>query len=38
VEQLRRKARERVRTEYSWEAITDRYEELFRWLVKGSLP
>lgn len=36
VEALRGKARERVRTEYSWDVITGRYEELFGRLVKGS--
>ena len=33
VEDLRVKARDRARTEYSWEVITGRYEELFSGLI-----
>lgn len=36
-EALRRAARERARTTYSWDAITDRYEQLFRQLTVGRL-
>jgi glycosyltransferase involved in cell wall biosynthesis len=37
LENLRVAARERVRTEYSWEAVTDRYERLFEGLTGGRL-
>ena len=32
---LRRQARERARSEYSWEAVVERYEALFRALTAG---
>jgi len=35
VEKYRAAAQEHVRTEYSWDNITDRYEELFRKISKG---
>jgi len=31
-EQLQRKAQQRVAEKYSWEAVTDRYEELLKHL------
>jgi glycosyltransferase involved in cell wall biosynthesis len=34
VEQLRLRAEERARTRYSWESVTDAYEELFRRLSR----
>jgi glycosyltransferase involved in cell wall biosynthesis len=30
VKEFRKKAQERIRAEYSWDSITDRYEELFK--------
>jgi len=36
VEQFRHRARERAMANYSWDAVTDEYEELFRRLADGS--
>jgi glycosyltransferase involved in cell wall biosynthesis len=36
VESLRQKARERARTHYSWDAVTDEYEKLFESLSKSK--
>lgn len=33
VRQYRRKAQDRIRYEYSWESITDKYEELFKRII-----
>ncbi len=35
VEEYRRKARKRAETNFSWEAVTDSYEQLFKALLKG---
>jgi glycosyltransferase involved in cell wall biosynthesis len=35
VQKFRAKAQERIRTEYSWDKITDQYEELFKRLAKS---
>jgi glycosyltransferase involved in cell wall biosynthesis len=35
-ESLRTLARERVRTRYSWDAVTDAYEKLLRRLAMGA--
>jgi len=37
-EDLRRRAPERIRTVYSWDRITDQYEELFYQLAAGENP
>jgi len=36
VEQFRHRARERAMANYSWDAVTDEYEKLFRRLADGS--
>ena len=37
VERLRRCARERAETSYSWDSITDEYESYFASLLNGKL-
>jgi glycosyltransferase involved in cell wall biosynthesis len=37
VDRLRRKAQERAKARYSWDAVTDAYESLFKDLVKKKL-